>query len=125
MKILLDKIASVTKNANLPEKVTVIEKLVVEEGALLVVEALKNKTIYNQLELVSGRLSTIQKGDILAVALGNRRALKGFVGDLPEKLKVGDTIHLLNMGGVAGICTSQNVKEVGYALKVKVIGAIA
>ena len=125
MKILLDKIASVTKNANLPEKVTVIEKLVVEEGALLVVEALKNKTIYNQLELVSGRLSTIQKGDILAVALGNRRALKGFVGDLPERLKVGDTIHLLNMGGVAGICTSQNVKEVGYALKVKVIGAIA
>jgi hypothetical protein len=37
---------------------------------------------------------------------------------------VGDVIHILNLGGVAGICTSANVKEVGNALKVRVLGAV-
>lgn len=123
-KYTLDKIASVTKNANLSHEVTISEKIVAEEGALLVVKVLEDKKIYNQLELVSGRLSILKKGDIVAVALGNRRALKGFVGEVPETLKVGDTIHILNLGGVAGMCTSESVKEVGHAMKVKVLGAI-
>ncbi len=124
MQIFVDKIASVTKNVGLKHTLQISAKIVSAEGYILVVEALKNKKIYNQLELTSGRLSTIHKEDILAVALGRRRALKGFVGEIPDKLKVGDTIHILNLGGVAGICTSENVAEVGHALKVKVLGAV-
>src|SRR3989338_8277828 len=124
MKIKCTKIASVTKNAHLPSEVSVTSDFKPESGLLLVVEVLEDKKIYNQLELVSGRLSTLKKGDILAVALGNRKALKGFVGKIPEQLAVGHTIHILNIGGVAGICTSENLKEVGHALSVKVLGAI-
>ncbi|MFA5820558.1 MAG: hypothetical protein WC873_00350 [Candidatus Gracilibacteria bacterium] len=124
MKILLDKIASVTKNVGLAHEVEISKKILSKEGAILAVEVLEDKKVYNQLELVSGRLSTIKKGDVLAVALGNRRALKGFIGEVPKSLKVGDTIHILNLGGVAGICTSENYREVGHALKVKVLGSI-
>lgn len=124
MKITLSKIASVTKNANLKKVVEIDNKIIPADGTIIAVEALEDKEIYNQLELPSGRMATIQKGDIIAVALGNRSALKGFVGKVPEKLKVGDIINVLNIGGVSGICTSENLKEVGHALKVKVLGSI-
>lgn len=124
MQITIDKIASVTQNARLKHKVEITGKIKSVEGQIIAVEVLEDKSNYNQLELASGRLSKITKGDILAVALGNRRALKGFVGNVPEKLKVDDVINILNLGGVAGVCTSENFQEVGHALKVRVLGAI-
>ena len=124
MKIVLDKIASVTKNLHLPFEVEIMDEIVSEEGAVVAVETLEEKKTYNQLELVSGRMSVIQKGDYMAVALGNRRALKGFVGTVPAELKAGDTLNILNLGGVAGVCTSANMKVVGHSLKTKVLGAI-
>lgn len=124
MKIILDKISSVTKNANLSREVNVSKNIEAREGAIIAVKILQDKKIYNKIELTTGRMSVLRKGDILAVALGNRRALKGFVGEVPLKLKAGDIIHILNIGGVAGICTSANLKEVGKPLKVQVIGAI-
>ncbi|MFA4815081.1 MAG: hypothetical protein WC924_02860 [Candidatus Gracilibacteria bacterium] len=125
MLIHIDKIASVTKNAGLESPVEITDDIKPESGAIIVVEVLEDKKIYNQLELCSGRLSTLQKGDIIVVALGNRKALKGFVGNTPKTLKPGDIITVLNLGGVAGICISENIKEVGHALKVKVLGAVA
>lgn len=124
MEIKLHKLASVTKNAKLKKRVEISEKIESRPGAILAVEVLENKKQYNKLELTSGRFSKLQKGDILAVALGERRALKGFVGKVPKKLKHGDVINILNLGGVAGICISENLHEVGHALKVKVLGAI-
>ena len=124
MKITLDKIASVTYNLKLPTEVEISDKIICEEGAVLAVEVLEDKKKYNKLELPSGRLSTLKKGDVIAVSLGNRKALKGFVGNIPQSLKIGDVIHVLNLGGVAGQCSSENIKEVGHALKIKVLGAI-
>ncbi|MBU1151303.1 hypothetical protein KJ632_00575 [Patescibacteria group bacterium] len=124
MKIKLNKIASVTKNVGLKSEVEITKDIRSTNGLCLAVKVLENKKIYNELELCSGKLSILKKGEVLAVALGNRRALKGFVGDTPKKLAVSDVINILNMGGVAGLCTSENVKQVGHALKVKVLGAI-
>lgn len=121
--IVVDKIASVTKNAQLGSQLELTSSIVSEEGAIIVVEILEDKKIYNQLELVSGELVVLKKGDVVVVALGNRKALKGFVGKVPETLAVGDVINILNIGGVAGICTSENLYEVGPALKVKVLGS--
>lgn len=124
MKIIIDKIASVVKNTNIGFDVEISSQIDCREGAVLAVEVLEDKKVYNQLELVSGRLSTMHKGDILAVALGNRQALRGFVGQVPNTVAIGDTINVLNLGGVSGICMSANIKEVGEALKVKVLGAV-
>jgi len=124
MKIEFDKIPSVTKNCNISRESEISENIITKEGAVIAVEALEDKKIYNKLELRSGRMAIIKKGDILAVALGNRRALRGFSGSVPKKIIVGDTIQVLNIGGVAGIIESENLSEVGKALNCKVLGAV-
>jgi len=124
MILAVDKIASITKNLKLKNILDVGTKIKCEDGAVIVGEVLVEKRIYNQLELPSGRFAALHKGDIIVVALGNRRALKGFVGDVPTKLKVGDIIQVLNLGGVAGICTSENYHQVGHALKIRVLGSV-
>lgn len=124
-KIYLDKIGSVLKNLGLTPQVTLTNDLSCDMGSVLAAEVLEDKAIYNQFELVSGRMSVLKKGDIIAVALGSRMALKGFTGRLPRRIASGDVIHLLNFGGVAGICTSANVQEVGEPLRIRVLGGIA
>lgn len=122
--IQIDKIASVTKNLGLRHQEELTNQLSCCMGTVLAAEVLEDKKLYNTLELPSGRMSLLKKGDIIACALGQRMALKGFAGHLPASLKVNDTIHLLNAGGVAGICTSANVQEVGEPLRIRVLGGI-
>lgn len=124
MKIHVDKISSSTKNIPLKHEVDISKKITAGDGYVLAVKVLEDKKIYNELELTSGRLSTLHQEDILIVTLGNRRALKGFAGNVPESLKAGDIINILNLGGVAGTCTSANRKLVGKPLKVEVLGAV-
>ncbi len=122
--IHIDKIASVTKNLALSHVETLTDTMSCDMGTVLAAQVLDDKVIYNELELPSGRMSKLKKGDIIVVALGQRRALKGFVGDLPKSLKVDDVIHLLNLGGVAGECTSSNTHEVGEPLRIRILGGI-
>jgi hypothetical protein len=124
MSILLDKISAVTKNLHLDPIMEVTGDIICEQGAVLAAEVLHDKTIYNDLELSSGRVSRLKKHDVIAVALGSRMALKGFVGEIPQSLCIEDEIHLLNQGGVAGECISSNVAEVGQPLRLRVLGAI-
>jgi hypothetical protein len=56
-------------------------------GDVVVVRALTDSATYNMLELPTGRLAKINPGDLLIGVLGRRRALKGFVGDVPATLK--------------------------------------
>src|ERR1700694_3460008 len=63
-----------------------------KEGIVLAVRALMEKSVYDRLELVSGRMAKINKGDVMAGTLGFRRALKGFVGVGPESMPGGGTI---------------------------------
>lgn len=123
MKITLDKIASSTARLNLPREVELSPHIEAKEGNVLAVRALMEKSVYDRLELVNGRMAKINKGDVMAGTLGYRRALKGFVGTIPESLHVGDTIHVLNLGGVLGLCVGQN-PDVGSPLEVEVLGAV-
>lgn len=124
-KVELDKISSVTKNLNLGYEEEITRKVSTEMGTVLAAQVLQDKSIYNELELPTGRMSKLKKDDIIAVALGERAALKGFAGHLPKSLKADDVIHLLNFGGIAGVCTSANVQEVGEPLRIRVLGGIA
>ena len=56
-------------------------------------------------------------------ALGSRRALKGFVGDVPETAGAGDRLHLLNMGGVIGYCKGHH-SSLSDAIEVEVLGFV-
>jgi hypothetical protein len=122
MKLRVDKIASVTVNLDLPKTVEVSDRIRAREGAVCVVRALEEKRVYDKLELSSGRMAKISKGDVIVGALGQRRALMGFCGVVPETVKVGDTLNILNIGGVIGKATSYN-RDYGLPLKVEVLGA--
>jgi len=94
-----------------------------QAGDVIVVRALTDSATYNMLELPTGRLAKINPGDVLIGVLGRRRALKGFVGDVPATVHAGDELHLLNMGGVIGCCTGHH-SSLGDAIKVEVMGLV-
>ena len=88
---------------------------------MVVVRVLTDNATYNMLELPTGRLAKVNPGDVVVGVLGRRRALKGFVGDVPETVKAGDELHLLNLGGVIGSCSGHH-SSLNDAIKVEVIG---
>ncbi len=122
--VVVDKVASVTQACGLGREVRVAtENLLAEEGIVVVVEVLNNKSTYNTLELTSGRMAKVGKGDIVVGALGHRKALFGYSGHVPESLKSGDIVQMLNIGGVLGICDSANPDR-GKPFDCRVIGAV-
>ena len=120
----VDKIGSATSPLALPKTVALVSACEsTKAGDVVVVRALTDSATYNMLELPTGRLAKINPGDLLIGVLGRRRALKGFVGDVPPSLKSGDELHLLNMGGVMGHCTGHH-SSLGDAIKLEVIGLV-
>ena len=123
MKVLLNKVCSATRNARLSREVTLSDRVRAEEGSVVAVRALDRKSVYNEVEDIHGRMATVNEGDIIAGVLGERRALRGYTGIVPDRIAVGDTLHLLNLGGVIGLCTSAN-PDVGPPCRVEVLGQI-
>lgn len=121
--VFVDKVASVAQHSNLSHELRVSADIPCEEGVLIAVRVLNNKTRYNQLELTSGRMATVNQGDIVVGALGHRKALLGYSGHLPEALEVGSTIQILNIGGVLGMCDSAN-PDVGAPFDCEVLGTV-
>jgi hypothetical protein len=121
--VVVDKIASVTQACGLAHELRIATDIPVAEGTVLVVEVLTNKSTYNTLELTSGRMAKVSKGDVIVGALGHRKALFGYSGHLPETLAAGDIIQLLNIGGVLGICDSVNPDK-GKPFDCRVLGVV-
>jgi hypothetical protein len=118
-----DKIGSATSPLKLTKTIAVVaENNQPKAGDCIVVRTLSESVTYGNLELPSGRLAKINRGDVLLGVLGKRRALKGFVGDVPDTIKAGDRLHLLNMGGVIGVCLGHH-SSLSDAIEVEVLGA--
>ena len=97
--IVVDKIASVTQACGLSQEVRISNEIPAEEGVVVVVEVLNNKSSYNTLELTSGRMAKVLKGDIVVGALGHRKALFGYSGHVPPTVKPG-AVRISGMGAV-------------------------
>ena len=121
--IVVDKIASVTQACGLSHEVRVSADIPAEEGIVIAVEVLTNKSTYNTLELTSGRMAKVGKGDIVVGALGHRKALFGYSGHIPQSVQPGDIIQMLNIGGVLGVCDSVNPDK-GKPFDCRVIGGV-
>ena len=121
--VVVDKIASVTQACGLSHEARIAADIPCEEGIVIVVEVLNNKSTYNTLELTSGRMAKVTRGDIVAGALGHRKALFGYSGYIPQSLKPGDVIQMLNIGGVLGICDSATPDK-GKPFDCKVLGSV-
>ncbi len=121
--VVVDKIGSVTQACGLKHELRISPDIVCEEGVVLVVEILNNKSTYNTLELTSGRMAKITRGDVVVGALGHRKALFGYAGHIPATLVPGDVIQMLNIGGVLGICDSATPDK-GKPFDAKVLGTV-
>lgn len=121
--VLVDKVASVAQHNDVAAEIRLSPDIPCEEGVLIAVRVLNNKSRYNQLELTSGRMATVAQGDVVVGALGHRNALRGYSGHLPTSLSKGDTIQILNIGGVMGICDSAN-PDVGPPFECEVLGTV-
>lgn len=120
--IRVDKIGSSAARLDLPHEIAVAPQAAEpRSGDVVVVRALGESATYGNIELANGRLARITTGDILVGVLGARRALKGFVGDVPPAVAVGDKLQLLNMGGVIGICSGHH-SSLSDAITVEVLG---
>jgi len=122
-RVKLDRISSSTRNAHLGAEVIVGDQIIAAEGYVLAVRILDDKATYNTIEDTGGRMVSLRAGDVLAGTLGTRRALRGYAGVVPPTIAVGDTIEVLNLGGILGRCTSVN-PEIGPPFKAEVLGAI-
>jgi hypothetical protein len=122
-RVRLDRIASSTRNAALSPEVIVGDEILASEGYVLAVRILADKSTYNTVEDVTGRMLELRGGDVLAGTLGTRRALRGYAGVVPSHISVGDTIEVLNLGGILGQCTSMN-PDIGPPFRGEVLGAI-
>jgi len=121
--VMVDKIASVTQACGLSHEIRIAPDIACEEGLVLVVEVQNNKANYNTLELTSGRMAKVVRGDIVVGALGHRKALFGYSGHIPQTLNPGDIIQMLNIGGVLGICDSAT-QDKGKPFDCKVLGTV-
>ena len=122
--IEVDKIGSATSPLGLARTLNVNgANAAPRAGDVVIVRVLTDNATYNMLELPTGRLAKVNPGDMLVGVLGRRRALKGFVGDVPATIAAGDELHLLNLGGVIGSCTGHH-SSLDDAIKVEVIGLV-
>ena len=121
--VVVDKIASITQACTLGHELRIADEIIAEEGVVVVAEILNNKSSYNTLELTSGRMAKIAKGDIVVGALGPRKALFGYSGHVPETLRPGDVIQMLNIGGVMGLCDSATPDK-GKPFDCRVLGVV-
>ncbi|KAB2949683.1 MAG: hypothetical protein F9K18_15205, partial [Thermoanaerobaculia bacterium] len=121
--VFLDKIASVTRACGLKREVRVAAEIPCQEGVVIAVRVLSDKSTYNQVELPSGRMAQVKRGDVVAGALGHRHALFGYSGHMPERLAPGDVVQVLNLGGVLGLCDSIN-PDLGKPFDAEVLGTV-
>ncbi len=121
--VIADKLSSVASDLDLGREIRVGDHIPSEEGVIVAVQVLNEKSSYNQLELASGRMARVRSGDVVVGALGHRKALFGYSGYVPESVKRGDVLQLLNIGGVLGVCDSINA-NLGPPFDVRVLGVV-
>jgi len=119
----LDKLASVTLRLGLRHEVVLGTEIPAVMGTVVAGRLLTSKSSYNKLEDTTGRMTDLRPGDLIAGALGERHALHGYSGVVPSEVLVGDTLQLLNAGGVIG-SGEGSVPGLGAPHDVEVLGAV-
>ncbi len=117
------KIASSTAHCDIESPITISPYVVAQHGYVVVGRALAEKEQYDEIECSDGAFRHIREGDVLVGTLGGRQALKGYSGRVPRHIAPGDTLNVLNLGGLIGECTAAH-PELGPALPVEVLGAV-
>jgi hypothetical protein len=119
-----DLVASAAYKVVLPDPLAVVPSESAEAGEVVLARVREVNPHYPTLETMQGREVILEQGNLFVGVLGARKALRGFSGKPPEHLEVGDTLHLLNKGGVIGECTAFN-RDLGWPATVEYLGSVS
>jgi len=98
---------SVTRDVVIPKKFELIEKGKCEKGDIVLMKLISSmKKPGNYLRGADGKKHRIRRGVMFFGCLSNRYAPKILEAVVPDKLKKGDVINLLERGGTIGIVRS-------------------
>lgn len=121
LRVRPDKVGSVCSPFGLRPYLSVSPEPLAEEGAAVVGRVRSVAHAYSQIELPSGRPALLVPGDVVVGVLGARAALRGFCGRVPKTLARGDTLYLLNKGGVIGEASGATV-GLGTPTELEILG---
>jgi len=122
-RVHIDKIASSLRRLSVASEALLSAEIVAAPGYVVAVRVLEVSPLYDELEDRTCRMVKLYPGDVIAGVLGSRKALHGHAGEVPASIRVGDELHLLNLGGVIGRCTSSHA-QVGPPIRLEVLGAV-
>ena len=106
---------NVTKNAVIPDKFELIEHGRCRKGDIVLAKLLSTlKKPVNYLRGANGKKFRAKKGSLFMGCISNRYAPKILEAIVPKRLKKGDVINLLEIGGTLGIVKSA---KPGYVRK--------
>lgn len=121
--IIPDLISSVARRVDLTFPLDVRETSQPQPGDLVLAYIEEVNPAYPNLELVDGTEFPLSPGNLIVGSLGSRKALHGFSGKIPESLKIGQSLSLLNKGGVIGDCTAFN-RKLEWPTKLSYLGTL-
>lgn len=121
--VKLDHVASVAYRLGLSGRVMLADPGETRPGDVVAGRILSVNPEYKQLECADETRLDLQPGMIVAGALGGRQALRGFVGYSPLRVHAGETLSILNLGGVIGRYLGGHI-GLGEPSQVEILGAV-
>jgi molybdopterin-guanine dinucleotide biosynthesis protein len=95
--------ASCLKRIDFPEEVEVeYSGHRPQVGDVIAVRITDVNDTYRELDLEGGELVELEEGDVVLGTFGNRSGVKGYIGEVPEKIEEGDKLSFLGSGGIFG-----------------------
>ena len=119
----VDAVSSVASRLRLPRDLRLGHPDRIDYGQVVAARVRSVNLSYPVLETTEGRGVRLREGMKIVGALGARRALHGFSGRLPARLRPGAVFHLLNKGGVMGECIAFH-RALGWATELEYLGTV-
>ncbi len=119
-----DLMASAVAKLSLTAPFAIVSTEHPQAEEVVVVRVREVNSSYPMLETIEEKEEVLQVGQVIVGVLGSRKALRGFSGNPPQRLRQGDQLYLLNKGGVIGECTAFN-RDLGWPARVEYLGSVA
>ncbi|HLV00917.1 MAG TPA: hypothetical protein VKZ59_06605, partial [Acidobacteriota bacterium] len=117
------QVSSAAHRLDLPPRLELTTNSRPQSGEVVAVRVVDVNAGYPNIELTTGEEVHLNPGDIIVGALGIRKALRGFSGKVPNRVEKGQSLYLLNKGGIIGECTAFN-RDLGWPSRVEYLGSV-
>ena len=121
--VIPDLISSAVGRVPLEARLQVEPTMTAQYGDVIAARVKNVSPNYPSLEIPGGKEVALEESNVVLGVLGCRRALHGFSGGLPSRLKSGMPLHVLNKGGVIGQCTGFH-RDLEWPTEVEYLGTV-